>query len=168
MKLDIKALILLGVVVAAVAFFLFMPGSGGLQAAPNAEITTIDGEKIALSDLKGKPYLVVFWATDCPGCVEEIPQLVQYTQEQGANALPIIAVAMPHDDVNAIRTMRDQKQMNYKIAFDKDGALTKAFGGVKVTPTNFLVNPDGNIVLSKMGALNINDLKQRVNAMKAG
>lgn len=166
MKLDIKALIALGVLVAVVAFFFFMPGSGGLQAAPNATLTTIDGEKIELASLKGKPYLVVFWATDCPGCVQEIPELVKFKQNPANAAVPIIAIAMPHDNVDAIRTMRTQKQMNYQIAFDKDGSLTKAFGGVKVTPTNFLVNSDGNIVLAKMGNLDLQDLQKRVEALK--
>lgn len=166
MKIDIKALVALGVVVAAVAFFFFMPNSGGLQAAPNATITTIDGDEIQLANLKGKPYLVVFWATDCPGCVQEIPDLVKFKQNPANAAVPIIAIAMPHDNVDAIRTMREQKQMNYTVAFDKDGSLTKAFGGVKVTPTNFLVNGNGDIVLTKMGNVDINDLQKRVAALQ--
>ena len=168
MKIDIKALIALGVLVATTAFFFFMPGSGGLQAAPNATVTTIDGETIELSALKGNPYLVVFWATDCPGCVEEIPDLIKFKQDPNNETIPIIAIAMPHDNVEAIRTMRTQKQMNYSIAFDRDGSLTKAFGGVKVTPTNFLVNAEGKIVLAKMGNLGLQDLQKRVAELKAG
>ncbi|MBK8453577.1 MAG: TlpA disulfide reductase family protein [Thiofilum sp.] len=167
MKIDIKALIALGVLTAAIAFFFFMP-SGGLQAAPNATVTTIDGEKIELASLKGNPYLVVFWATDCPGCVEEIPDLIKFKQDPATNSVPVIAIAMPHDNIAAIRTMREQKQMNYSIAFDQDGALTKAFGGVKVTPTNFLVNAEGKIVLAKMGNLGLQDLQKRVAELKAG
>ncbi|WP_020559916.1 TlpA family protein disulfide reductase [Thiofilum flexile] len=167
MKIDIKALIVLGVVVAAAVFFFLVPGSGGLQAAPNSTVTTIDGDKIELNKLKGNPYLVVFWATDCPGCVEEIPELIKFKQDPANTTVPIIAIAMPHDNLDAIRTMRTQKQMNYDIVFDQDGSLVKAFGGVKVTPTNFLVNADGQIVLAKMGNLTLQDLQKRVAELKA-
>ena len=167
MKLDIKALLILVVLAGAAAFFWLAPGKG-LQPVPAVTITTIDGKAIELEKLRGKPYMVVFWATDCPGCVKEIPHLAELYQELGKDGFQILAVAMPHDELPLIKAMREQKNMDYEIAFDQDGSLSKAFGGVMVTPTNFLVSPQGKIVLQQMGEFDPDDMRSRIQAMLKG
>lgn len=150
MKLDIKGILLLAFIAGVLAFFLLAP-SDGLRAAPEAKMTTIDGKEIDTSQLAGKPYMVVFWATDCPGCVKEIPHLNQLYTDMKDQGFKVIAIAMPHDELPLIETMREQKAMSYDIVFDKDGTLAKAYGGIMVTPTNILVSPAGKIALQKMG-----------------
>ena len=167
MKLDIKGLLILALIAGALTFFWLAP-SDGLQAAPKLQLTTIDGEKIDSSDLKGKPYMVVFWATDCPGCVKEIPHLNELYTELGNDGFRVIAIAMPHDELDLIRTMRDEKSMSYDIVFDEEGTLAKAFGGVKVTPTNFLISPQGKIALHKMGEFQPQELRQMIDNMLKG
>ena len=164
MKLDIKGILLLAAIAVALAFFWLAP-SDGLQAAPKAKMTTIDGEPIDLTELRGKPYMVVFWATDCPGCVKEIPHLRSLYNDLGKQGFRIIAVAMPHDEIPLIKTMREEKAMNYDIVFDEDGTLAKAFGGVKVTPTSFLISPEGKIALQKMGELDMDQVTQMLRDM---
>ncbi|HPQ94159.1 MAG: TlpA family protein disulfide reductase [Thiothrix sp.] len=160
MKLDIKALLVFAVLAGALGFFLFSPN--GAQSAPELKAQTIDGRPIDTADLKGTPYMVVFWATDCPGCVKEIPHLVELYDEMNTKGLEIIGVAMPHDNVSAIKTMRQQRDMRWDLVFDETGTISKEFGGVKVTPTSFLVGPDGRIALQKMGELDMPALRQRI------
>ncbi len=157
MKLDLKGILLLAAIAGVLTFFWLAPNDG-LQAAPNAEMTTIDGEQINLKELRGKPYMVVFWATDCPGCVKEIPHLNSLSNDLGKQGFRVIAIAMPHDEIPLIKTMREEKAMNYEIVFDEDGTLAKAFGGVKVTPTNFLISPEGKIALRKMGEFDVDEM----------
>ena len=164
MKLDIKGLAILAVIAGALAFFWFAPNSG-LQAAPNASFKTIDGKSITLSELKGKPYILTFWATDCPGCVAELPHLVDLYKEYAGQGLRIIAIAMPHDDLDAINTMRRLKGMSYDIAFDRKGELTQAFGGVLVTPMSFLITPEGKIALQKLGEMDMTVVEQQIQTM---
>jgi len=52
-----------------------------VRTAPDVSFKTISGDTIRLADLKGKPTLVTFWATDCPGCIEEIPHLTALHNE---------------------------------------------------------------------------------------
>jgi len=164
MKIDIKGVLLLAFIVGALAFFWLAPGDG-LQAAPNIKMTTIDGGKIDSKALRGKPYMVVFWATDCPGCVREIPHLNTLYSGFSKQGFRVVAIAMPHDELSLIRTMREQKAMNYEIVFDEDGTLAKAFGGVKVTPTSFLISPEGKIVLQKMGEFDVDTVHQMISDM---
>ena len=58
--------------------------------------------------------------------------------------------------------------MNYDIVFDEDGMLAKAYGGVKVTPTSFLVSPKGKITLHKMGMLEMDAMRQTIEGMLKG
>lgn len=126
MKLDIKALLILAVIIGAAALFWLMP-SKGLQAAPNAELTTIDGNKIATEQLKGKPYLAVFWATSCSGCVKEIPQLVELQKEFGKDGFKILAIAMEYDELPLIKTMREQKGFGQYAALIPSDVVIHAF-----------------------------------------
>lgn len=167
MKLDIKGLLVLALIAGILTFFWLAPNDG-LQAAPKLEVTTIDGEKIDSDELKGKPYMVVFWATDCPGCVKEIPHLNGLYSDLSKEGFRVIAIAMPHDEIDLIRTMQAEKGMNYDIVFDEDGMLAKAFGGVKVTPTNFLISPQGKIALQKMGEFQPDDIRQLIDGMLKG
>lgn len=164
MKLDIKGLLVLALIAGALAFFWLAP-SDGLQAAPKLQATTIDGEQINSSDLKGKPYMVVFWATDCPGCIREIPHLNELYSDLSKDGFKVIGIAMPHDELPLIQTMRKEKSMNYDIVFDEDGMLAKAYGGVKVTPTSFLVSPKGKIALQKMGQFQMDELREMIDGM---
>ena len=55
--------------------------------APNVTFTTITGQKISMLDLKGKVVLINFWATDCPGCIKEMPDLIKLTTITKTKAL---------------------------------------------------------------------------------
>jgi len=151
------------VVAAAVMTFLLMPASQ--QAMPEISFTDIDGGEHQLVDYKGKPILMIFWATDCPGCIKEMPELIALHDEYAKQGLKMIGVAMPHDYPQHIKTMRKQKGLPYLITWDETGAISKAFDNVRVTPTHFLISPEGEIVMRKIGALKTEQLKQRLAAM---
>jgi peroxiredoxin len=77
----------------------------------------------------------------------------------------MIGVAMPHDRPEHIQAMRQQKQLPYLITWDQTGAVTEAFDNVRVTPTHFLISPQGEIVMRKIGTLKTEQLKQRLAMM---
>lgn len=168
MKLDIKSLALVVIIAAVVGFFLFAPNGEGLKAAPSFTAQTIDGKALSTDDLKGKPYLAVFWATDCPTCIKEIPELVELQHKFKDQGFKVVAFALPHDEIDAIRAMREQKNMDYTIVFDQEGSISNAFGGIQVTPTNFLVSPNGKIVLHQLGMMDMGDVAQRISKMLKG
>jgi len=164
MKLDIKIILLLAIVAGAATFFWFMPGSG-LQAAPQTTLTTIDGERINTKALQGSPYMVVFWATDCPGCIKEIPHLNELYSDLKGQGFKVLAIALPHDRIPQIETMRAQKGMNYDIVYDESGDLLETYGGIMVTPTNILVSPEGRIVYQKAGEFDPVQMRQRIEQL---
>jgi peroxiredoxin len=148
-------------VVAALAFFWLAPG-GGLKAAPDVSVTTLEGKTIQLAQLRGRPVLVTFWATSCPGCVKEMPQMVELYKELAPKGFEIIAIAMAYDPPAQVREMAARRELPYTVAIDSDGAAAKAFGDVQLTPTHFLIDPQGRIVQQKLGDFEPVQMRERI------
>lgn len=166
MKLDIKGIAILAFIAGLAAFFLLTPDSG-LKSIPPTTVQTLDGGSLNLDSLKGKPYLLTFWSTTCPGCVGEIPVLEALDHKMQGSGFRIIAVAMPYDETPAIQAMRAQKGISYTIAHDQSGELSKQFD-VRVTPTSFLVGPDGKVAVQKLGEWDAAELEQKVRELMKG
>lgn len=149
--------------VGALAYVWLSPE--GLKRAPDVALRTLDGDEIKLAELRGKPVLVTFWATSCPGCVKEIPHLIELYQEFGPRGLQLVAVAMSYDPPDHVLAMRDTRQIPYPIALDIKGEAARAFGDVRLTPTSFLIAPDGRIVRQKIGEMEMADVRAQIRAM---
>ena len=139
-----------------------------ISPAPLAHFTTITGKKIELARLQGKPVIVTFWATDCPGCIKEIPHLIELYNQYHPKGFEIIAVAMYYDPPNHVVAMSKAKQLPYDVALDLKAELAWTFGQVQLTPTTFLISPAGNIVMRKMGVFDIADMKQQLETLLQG
>src|SRR5580658_4304010 len=110
----------------------------------------LDGQIVSTAALKGKVVLVNFWATWCPPCREEIPQLVKL-QTTYKDQLQIIGVS-EDDDVppEAVRNFARNMHVNYPIVI-VSRELEKEFGGIPALPTSFVVNKEGGVVQKHVG-----------------
>lgn len=140
----------------------------GLKQAPALHVRTLDGTPVELASLRGKPVLVTFWATSCTGCVKEIPHLIDLYREFAPQGLQMLAIAMSYDPPNHVMAMRDARQLPYPIVLDVDGGAARAFGDVRLTPTSFLIAPDGRIVREKVGELDMTEVRAQLHAMLDG
>jgi thiol-disulfide isomerase/thioredoxin len=139
----------------------------GLQRAPAISFSIIDGRKLSIDGLRGQPVLINFWATTCPGCVKEMPHLVELYKELGPKGFEIIGVAMAYDPPNQVVALSKAQAINYPIALDIRNEAAIAFGDVRLTPTSFLVAPDGRIVHQKTGDLDIRKVRALIMDMLA-
>ncbi|MGD0960591.1 MAG: TlpA disulfide reductase family protein [Methylomonas sp.] len=121
-------------------------GPFGASAAPDAVFKTIGGESISVADLRGKPALITFWASNCPACLREMPDLIDLYRRYGGSKLNIVAVAMYYDPPNQVLNVVHEKRIPYAVALDPFNELGKAFGNVELTPTTFLLDKSGRIV----------------------
>lgn len=136
----------------------------GQPPAPQASFEDIQGNKFTLAQLRGKPVIVNFWATECPGCVNEIPLLVSMYKKYSPQDLVIIGVAMGYDPESQVREMVRQKNMNYPIVLDSNDDLLKAFT-IKVTPTTIFIGKDGKIVKRKLGEMSHTELEATIKSL---
>jgi len=160
-KLGLTVIVLAGLVW---AFSLSLTPS----QAPNAIFSTITGQRIALQDLRGKPVLVTFWATDCPACINEIPDLQALYRDFHPQGLEIIAINMYYDPPSHIVAMSDAKQLPYPVALDSHNEHALAFGNVYLTPTTFLISPDGLIIKRYTGRFDLSELTARLKPYLKG
>lgn len=144
-KLVIAALV---IVALAGGLFLLLAQK---PAAPQAEFVALNGEKITLDSLRGKVVLVNFWATSCPGCIKEMPDLVKTWQKYHSRGLETIAVAMSYDPPEYVRQFAEKNGLPFTVALDASGAAAQAFGNVRLTPTTFIINKQGNIIQQYLG-----------------
>lgn len=133
--------------------------------APDITLTTLQGQTIRLADLRGKPVYVTFWATSCPVCVAEVPDLIAVQQRLAATGFTLLAVAMAHDRPDRVLDFAQTRQLPYAVALDPLGKITAAFGGVYATPTSFLIKPDGQIAWRRIGRIKPEALAREVQAL---
>jgi peroxiredoxin len=148
------------IILASIAYLWMAPS--GAQKAPDITLQLLDGKKLELSSLKGKPVLITFWATSCPGCIKEMPHLVELYHELHQEGLEIIGIAMPYDRPDYVMEMIKRKNVPYSIALDLKGEAVQEFGNVSLTPTTFLVDDKGAIVKKKIGEMNMAAWKKRI------
>ncbi len=139
-----------------------------ITSAPDVTFTSLTGQKIALKDLRGKPVIVTFWATDCPSCIKEIPDLIDLYTQYHAAGLEMIAVAMYYDPPNHVVDMTKAKQLPYNVALDLTSEFAEAFGGIMFTPSTFLIAPDGSVVTKATGLFNPASLKKSIESLLKG
>jgi peroxiredoxin len=121
-------------------------------AAPASSMVLLDGKPFLTEQMKGKVTLVNFWATSCTTCVAEMPQLVDTYKKFSAQGFDTVAVAMSYDPPAYVVSFAQTRQLPFKVAIDNTGAVAKAWGDVKLTPTTYLVNKKGEIVKRYVGA----------------
>ena len=115
-------------------------------------VTDLDGKTISMADLRGKVVLVNFWATWCPPCRAEIPDLVKL-QEKYRDKLVILGISEDEDaSPQEVKAFGAEQKMNYPIVM-LTPELSKIFKGVSALPTTFVIDPEGKIRQRHIGML---------------
>jgi thiol-disulfide isomerase/thioredoxin len=146
-------LVVLGVIVAGAAAATLILPSGRLHSSTSVSFTLLDGRTLNISELRGKPVLVSFWATTCAPCVEELPDLIELYRELHPRGLELIAVAMPYDPPVYVQTFARERDLPYLVALDVEGKVWRAFEEVKFIPTVFLLDSQGEMISRQVGKL---------------
>lgn len=150
------------IIAAALGYLIF--SSPGLRPAPAITMTSLAGKTLDTVKRNSKPLLVTFWATTCVSCVKEMPHLVDLQNRLG-DRLDITGVSMYYDNIEHVKEMIDRKKLNYNIVTDRGGKIAEAFGGIRLTPTSFLISPDGQIVYQKIGDVDFKKIEKDIQQM---
>jgi thiol-disulfide isomerase/thioredoxin len=112
---------------------------------PEITLKTYDGESVTFGPEDGKVSLVVFWATWCVPCIEEIPHLMAFQRDLAERGFRVIWINIDDPEGRTAPGMAAQFGINFPLLVEQDGKAEKAFGGLRALPTNFLVGRDGKI-----------------------
>ncbi|HSH72143.1 MAG TPA: TlpA disulfide reductase family protein [Methylophilaceae bacterium] len=136
--------------------------------APDVTFTTIEGKTIKMADLKDKIVLVNFWATDCPGCIAEMPALIETYKQYQAKGFEVIAVAMPYDPPSHVLNYTKKNALPFPVMHDGLSEISTRFDDVRLTPTSFIINKQGKIIRKVIGELDFSSLRALLDAQLAG
>ncbi len=121
-----------------------------VASANDFNLTDLSGKNHKLADYKGKWVLINLWATWCPPCLEEIPDLIAL-QETHKN-LAVIGVAVDFESRKKVTDFVDDNLMSYPIVLG-DEKVIQQFGSAQVLPSTYLYNPQGRLVKLHRGLI---------------
>jgi peroxiredoxin len=153
--------------IATLGTALLLGGCSTGDTAPTSTFVLLDGSKTSTAELKGKVTLVNFWATTCVSCVKEMPMLVETHNKFKDRGYETVAVAMSYDPPAYVLNFAQTRQLPFKVALDNTGEIAKSWGEVKLTPTTYLVDKQGNIVKRFVGEPNEAALHQLIEELLA-
>ena len=148
--------------VALVAGSLWLTAS---KAAPASTFVLLDGSQKSSTALQGQVTLVNFWATSCVTCVAEMPELVSTFEKYKSQGYGTVAVAMAYDPPSYVVNFVQTRKLPFDVAIDNTGAVAKAWGDVRITPTTYIVNKRGQIVKTYVGAPNLDELHKLIEQL---
>ena len=142
---------------AGISEIISSEGSGIGDFAPDFSYYDGYGNQISLSDYQDKkPVLLIFWATWCKFCAEELEDLKAFTQEH-QNEIQIIVISSGEDQ-ETVRNYILEKDINFLMILDEDRKLWNQYL-VRGTPTHFLISKQGKVVAVRPGVASKKDLE---------
>jgi peroxiredoxin len=128
--------------------------------APDFELKTLDGKMVKLSDLQGKKVILNFWATWCPPCKAEMPEMQKYYEE--GNDVVILAVNI--DPKLDVQGFVDDMAITFTIPLDEEDEVNSIYQVISI-PTTYFIDTKGIIREKHIGAMTYSHMKNFVSQM---
>ncbi|HLS59576.1 MAG TPA: redoxin domain-containing protein [Virgibacillus sp.] len=139
----------------------------GLEAgdvAPDFELETLEGETVKLSDYRGERVMLNFWATWCPPCRAEMPDMQKFHEDTDVVILAVDLADTESNEKN-VPEFVDEFGLTFEVLLDKDSGVANQYQ-IKPIPTSFLIDSEGVIHNKALGALNYELMIQEFEKMK--
>jgi len=121
------------------------PAAEAVKPAPDFALKTLDGSQIRLSELRDKTVLLNFWATWCPPCKAEMPDLNALHREYGETRNFTVLGIDDEEEQAEVATFAQENGIAFPLALDSDGAVTSNRYNVRGLPTSLIIDRDGAI-----------------------
>lgn len=123
----------------------------------------IDGKQHDTKKYRGKWLLINYWGTYCPPCLEEIPDLIEFSDNNQDNAV-VIGLDAGGTDIAGLVKFKEDYFINYTLAPVQESTLD-AFGVLVGIPTSYLISPEGEISAKVVGIIDLKEVDQFINGI---
>ncbi|WP_338657086.1 TlpA disulfide reductase family protein (plasmid) [Sporosarcina psychrophila] len=134
------------------------------QLAPDFELKTLDGETVKLSDYKGQRVMLNFWATWCPPCRAEMPDMQKFQENKDVQVLAVNLLETESNPDN-VQEFIDEMKLTLTIPLDEQSAISNEYQ-IAAYPTSFMIDSNGRIQTIVMGAMNYDFMVQEFEMMQ--
>jgi peroxiredoxin len=128
--------------------------------APELILTDMPGKPVRLSDMRGQVVLLNNWATWCPPCKEEMPELQAYFQAYQGEGFVLVAIA-ESDTIEAVQAFVQRQTLTFPIWLDPKDLSLAAFGNMSM-PNSYVIDRTGAVRLAWTGPINRDILEQYI------
>ena len=149
-----------------VLLLLAQPAAAAKKMPSFALSDVMTGDTIDSKHFLGKTLLVTFFATWCPPCMQEIPDLIRLQETYQDKGFSVVGLSVDGSGAKTVRKLVEKRSINYPVLM-ANGATARDFGGVPGIPTSFLINSKGTVVKKYPGYVSHiileNDIKNVMN-----
>ena len=150
--------LLTGVLFASILVF----GSNAQAEPADFTLPDMENKPHNLSDYRGKWVVVNYWATWCPPCLTEIPELVDFHEDHKDKDAVVLGVNFEDIGLEGLKRFSEEYFMNYPVLRTKPSA-SSALGVIPGLPTTFLVSPEGEIIARQVGPVTAKLIAEFIN-----
>lgn len=154
--------------IAAAPALIALSGCERAAGTPSFRYTPLDGRTRDSATLRGRPVVLQFWATTCAVCMAEMPDWEALYRTWRPRGLHLLAVAVQADPPARVAMVAESRGLPFEVVIDNTGEIARAFGDVRATPTGFLLDAQGRVAWSWVGAVDHHALQARLTALLAG
>lgn len=127
------------------------------RLAPDFALEALDGSRVRLSDLRGHPVLINFWATWCGPCRAEMPDIESVYEVQRGSGLVVVAINV-QEGHDRVADWVKQFGLEFPVVLDISGAVTREYHASNALPTSFFVDSGGRISAVHVGQMSRQDI----------
>jgi thiol-disulfide isomerase/thioredoxin len=132
--------------------------------APAFSIRGLDGRTVRLSDLKGQPVVLDFWATWCAPCKASMPHLSGMQERYASKGLVVLGVSVDDAEPQVVRQFAEKLGVRFRIALANEDILD-AYGPIRSIPTTFFINRKGEVVRRVVGYIDRETMESYVREL---
>ena len=124
------------------------------QPPPEFTLMSLDGNEVSLADYRGQPVLINFWASWCPPCRLEMPDLVKAYEAHQDKGFVVLAIDLTfQDSIADVETFVEEFGMTFPVLLDQDGVVTNEQYRLLGLPMSVFVNREGIVTRLHIGAM---------------
>ena len=124
----------------------------GMAAGLQFSLTDLAGKTFTFANFKGKWLVVNYWATWCPPCLDEIPELIEFHEAHSGKDAVVLGVNFEDVEKDELKSFIDEYFISYPV-FKAELKRDTPFGSIIGLPTTFVVSPEGKVTQTKIGGV---------------
>lgn len=150
-------------------FLCLAPATTSMAAGKIAfSMTDTNGQVHTLSQYAGKWVVVNYWATSCPPCIKEIPQLTKFHEKHKDHDAVVLGVDFEDISLEWLKDFMDSMPMSYPVFRSDPSQQVTPFGVIIMLPTTFIISPAGELVAQQAGAVTAANLEAFIQRQTEG